>query len=578
MNPIWSDTRHSGRMLWISIALLGLGLSMPPRGYAVDPQVLEAENQRVNVVEAISRATVCVFEGKGGGSGVLISPDGYTLTNFHVVKSAGDFMKCGLNDGKLYDAVKVGIDPTGDVALIKLLGREDFPYAPMGDSDRVQLGDEVYTVGNPFLLAADFHSSVSNGIVSGTHRYQYPAGTFLEYTDCIQVDAAINPGNSGGPLFNAIGEVVGINGRASFERRGRVNTGAGYAISINQIKYFMDHLKAGRIVDHATLGATVVTDDEGTVLFNNVLDDSSVYKRGLRPEDELTTFAGRSLQTVNQFKNVLGIYPAGWPVIINYRHETEPRSLLVRLPSLHTEEELRREVEPAPNPLQQFQKLKEKLIPSGPAEFKGVMEKRKGFVNFHFNRQHQARVLAPLKKQLKPGSNSDTWTFEGTARGNIPFELVLASPAVGFRYGRERYFQPLDGSDVIDEPAGTGGFLAAMDQLRKMLTSPENSFTDIYYWGSEPLDAEGPQVDVLLSTWENLETRWYFNQKTGDFLGLDSRRVEDSEACELRFQTLKMFGDQISPAGLTASYAGKVIYELRFNNLTITASRQEVQP
>ena len=89
------------------------------------------------------------------------------------------------------------------------------------------------------------------------HRYQYPAGTLLEYTDCIQTDAAINPGNSGGPLFDAEGRLIGINGRGSFEKRGRVNVGVGYAISINQIKNFLGRLKSGRIVDHATLGARV---------------------------------------------------------------------------------------------------------------------------------------------------------------------------------------------------------------------------------------------------------------------------------------------------------------------------------
>ena len=149
----------------------------------------------------------------------------------------------------------VGIDPTGDVALIKLLGREDFPAAELGDSDLVRAGDWCFAVGNPFLLATDFQPSISYGIVSGVHRYQPPAGTLLEYTDCIQTDAAINPGNSGGPLFDAQGRLIGINGRGSFEKRGRVNVGVGYAISINQIKKFLGCLHSGRIVDHATLGS-----------------------------------------------------------------------------------------------------------------------------------------------------------------------------------------------------------------------------------------------------------------------------------------------------------------------------------
>src|SRR2546421_468383 len=148
-------------------------------------------------------------------------------------------MHCGLPDGVLYDAVLVGLDKVGDVALIKLLPKkagQDFPVAPLGDSDLVKEGDWSLAMGNPFLLATDFTPTVTFGLVSGVHRYQYPAGTLLEYTDCIQTDTSINPGNSGGPLFNMDGELIGINGRISLEKRGRVNVGVGYAISINQIK------------------------------------------------------------------------------------------------------------------------------------------------------------------------------------------------------------------------------------------------------------------------------------------------------------------------------------------------------
>jgi S1-C subfamily serine protease len=248
-------------------------------------------------------------------------------------------MKCGLNDGNLYDAVIVGIDPTGDVALIKLLGRDDFPAATLGDSDRVKVGDWVYAMGNPFLLANDFQPTVTYGIVSGTHRYQYPAGTFLEYTDCLQVDASINPGNSGGPLFNERGELIGINGRISVDKRGRVNSGAGFAISINQIKHFLGHLKGGRIVDHATLGATVTTETDGTIVVKDILEQSEAYRRGLREDDEVVSFAGRPIRSVNQFKNILGIFPSGWQLPLVYRREGQKHEIYVRLRTLHRKSE-----------------------------------------------------------------------------------------------------------------------------------------------------------------------------------------------------------------------------------------------
>src|ERR1700685_4415229 len=166
--------------------------------------------------------------------------------------------------------------------------------------------------GTPFLLATDFTPTVTFGLISGVHRYQYPAGTFLEYTDCIQIDTSINPGNSGGPLFNMKGEVIGINGRGSFDKRGRVNSGVGYAISINQIKNFLGHLKAGLDADHASLGALVRTEAESNGIGKNkvtsILDEADAIRRGLDVDDEIVSFAGRLISSDNHYKNILGIF------------------------------------------------------------------------------------------------------------------------------------------------------------------------------------------------------------------------------------------------------------------------------
>src|SRR5437773_7793766 len=197
-------------------------------------------------------------------------------------------MQCGLPDGLLYDAALVGLDKVGDVALIKLLPQkkgQDFPFAKLGDSDKLKAGDWSMAMGNPFLLATDFNPTVTFGLVSGVHRYQYPEGTLLEYTDCIQVDTSINPGNSGGPLFNMEGELVGINGRGSFDKRGRINSGVGYAISINQIKNFLGHLHSGLDTDHATLGALIKSEAEEGIgdkmVVNSILEDADAFRRGL---------------------------------------------------------------------------------------------------------------------------------------------------------------------------------------------------------------------------------------------------------------------------------------------------------
>ncbi len=304
---------RAGRRVLVLLAAAVCGLAGVAQA-EVDPAVMQAEAERIAVMARAREPALAIFSngGQGGGSGVVISPDGYALSNFHVTKGCGEAMKCGMAHGGLYDAVIVGIDPVGDVALIKLFGRDDFPFAEFGDSDAVSVGDWAYCVGNPFLLATDFQPTVTYGIISGVHRYQYPAGTLLEYADCMQTDASINPGNSGGPLFDMQGRLIGINGRGSFEKRGRVNVGVGYAISINQIKNFLGCLKSGRILDHATLGARLASQEDGSVIVADILEDSDAYRRGLRYGDEVVRFGGRPIRTVNAFKNVLGIYPKGW--------------------------------------------------------------------------------------------------------------------------------------------------------------------------------------------------------------------------------------------------------------------------
>src|SRR5713226_6806551 len=289
--------------LFVSGMFMALLALSAVRARDVDKRVLEDEARRVAVIEKIKPTVAAVFSpgGQGGGTGVVISKDGYALTNFHVVAGSGPVMQCGLPDGVFYDAVVVGTDQVGDVALLKLLPKKegkDFPYAPLGNSDNVKPGDWSLALGNPFLLATDFTPTVTFGLISGVHRYQYPEGSkgLLEYTDCIQFDTSINPGNSGGPLFNMNGEIIGINGRGSFDKRGRVNSGVGYAISMNQIRNFMGHLRAGLDADHATLGAIIenkAEEGQSGMMVTSILENSDARRRGLDLNDELVSFAGR---------------------------------------------------------------------------------------------------------------------------------------------------------------------------------------------------------------------------------------------------------------------------------------------
>ena len=147
--------------------------------------------------------------------------------------------------------------------------------------------------------------------------------------------------------------MIGINGRGSFEKRGRVNVGVGYAISINQIKNFMGLLASGRIVDHATLGATATTDEGARVVVTNLLESADAYRRGLRYGDELLTLAGRRIDSANTLKNVLGTLPKGWRVPLTVcRGDEQFEHARAARTGVHADEELlklsRQEIMPQP--------------------------------------------------------------------------------------------------------------------------------------------------------------------------------------------------------------------------------------
>jgi len=321
-------TRHK-----LLAALLAAFL-VTPAGLAQEDkdlaQAIRLQQSRVELVRKITPAVCAIFRGGGGGSGVIISPDGWVLSNFHVT-GFSKTLRVGLPDHKIYKATVIGVDPTGDIALLKLHGKKVWPYAPLGDSDSLELGEWVIAAGNPFLLATDFSPTVTMGVVSGTHRFLSGAGGFrLTYPDAISTDAPINPGNSGGPLFNMAGEVVGINGRISLRDRGRVNIGAGYAISANAIKNLLGTLHSGEIVERGNMDATVRNQD-GKVLFDQMFEDSAAHNAGLRIGDELLEFDGQPIRTANQFMNRIWVLISGWKIKVVIRRDGKRQTFWVTL-------------------------------------------------------------------------------------------------------------------------------------------------------------------------------------------------------------------------------------------------------
>lgn len=512
-----------------------------------------AEAERVKAVNKVKPAVVAVFArgGRGGGSGVVIDPEGYALTNFHVASPCGTFMQAGLPNGVLYDAVLVGQDKVGDVALIKLIPKkegEPFPFVELGDSDTVKAGDWSLAMGNPFLLATDFTPSVSFGLVSGVNRYQYPEGQFLEYTDCIQFDTTINPGNSGGPLFNLKGQLIGINGRGSFafDKRFRINCGVGYAISINQIKNFLGHLYAGIDADHATLGARVESlgedADLSRMVVREILDDVDAQRRGLQEGDELISFAGRPVTSVNQYKNILGIFPKDWRVpMVFRRNETERKEILVRLQSYQAQVIQPKKENQPPQPRPQPKEPEGAPVPT---DVKKMFKEKKGFANFYFNELAQAKLLDRFKKLGDFSAFGGAWNIEGrfaqegrNGRFSVAIteeiDEVLKSPKPKSTVQLNEvpyvlYPLQIGRSDVDrSEPPRSGGLAMAFYHLHRFLTKSPKDFESafqhggnepIYVFptdGSKPVDLKESRIlcEVIRTEHGAVPCKWYFFRK-----------------------------------------------------------------
>jgi serine protease Do len=235
------------------------------------------------------------FKQHGLGSGVIVSPDGYILTNNHVVGNAEE-IHVTLMDKREFTAKVIGKDPKTDLALIKIDTKTPLPSAQLGDSNQTEVGDWVVAIGNPF----GFTLTVTAGIVSAKGRIL--GGN---YDDFIQTDASINPGNSGGPLFNTAGQVIGIN-TLIYSRTGTSN-GIGFAVPVDMARHVMDQLKAhGRVV-RGWLGVEIqeVTADlaqsfglekpEGA-LVASVDKDSPAAKAGLERGDIVLKFNGQPIQ------------------------------------------------------------------------------------------------------------------------------------------------------------------------------------------------------------------------------------------------------------------------------------------
>jgi serine protease Do len=245
---------------------------------------------------------------RSSGSGFLIDPSGLIVTNAHVVEDV-DWLQVRLADGRRFGGKVVGVDGRVDLALVRIEGAADLPTLPLGDSNRLRVGEFVMALGHPFGL----EQTVSFGIVS---RKGAPLTVASPGFDFIQTDAAINPGNSGGPLVNMAGQVVGVNSMAT--RNGSI----GFAIPSNLVKLLVPQLATKGKVEWGWLGVSISEigdDDLGRlklveakgVLVRGVMPGEPADQGGLKPDDVIIALGGVSLDAPGDLQRVVSTTPVG---------------------------------------------------------------------------------------------------------------------------------------------------------------------------------------------------------------------------------------------------------------------------
>ena len=274
---------------------------------------------------------------QGAGSGVILSKDGYVLTNNHVVEGA-DEITVTTGKGDEYEAEVVGTDPRTDLAVIKVKGK-DLPAAKLGDSDRVEVGEWVLAVGNPFQL----ENTVTAGIISARGRSNVG---LADYEDFIQTDAAINPGNSGGPLVNLDGEVIGINTAIATRTGGFM--GVGFAIPINMAKRIMEQLIKKGKVTRGWLGIYIqpITSElkdqfklkstEGAIVAD-VNEGGPADKAGMRRGDVIVAYRGEKVKDPNNLRNLVAATGVGAVADVKVVRNGKQKTLRVKIGELPEE-------------------------------------------------------------------------------------------------------------------------------------------------------------------------------------------------------------------------------------------------
>ena len=268
------------------------------------------------------------------GSGVIISSDGYIVTNNHVIKGS-DEIEIILNDNNKYVAELIGIDPSTDIALLKI-DADNLPYIPFGNSDSLRIGAWVLAVGNPFNLS----STVTAGIVSAKGRNINILEDNAAIESFIQTDAAVNPGNSGGALVDISGKLIGIN--TAIASPTGAYAGYSFAVPANLVKKVIQDLKDFGIVQRGFLGVTIRNvdaelakdlnlDDLNGVYIDNVLERSAADDAGLEPKDVIKAINGINVNTAPKLQEVVAQFRPGDEIQVIYSRDGKMKEATITL-------------------------------------------------------------------------------------------------------------------------------------------------------------------------------------------------------------------------------------------------------
>ena len=317
----------------------------------IDPKSIEGVANKVSqsVVSIVSKSQKGTkyfssgFGSASAGTGIIVSENGYILTNKHVVEGSSDILIV-TNDGNSYDNVKIiTTDPLSDIAILKISNAKGLKAAELGDSKALNIGQQVIAIGNAL---GEYDGTVTSGIISGVGRTVNASSddgaTKETLTDMIQTDAAINSGNSGGPLVNAQGQVVGVNTAVASEAQG-----IGFAIPISSVKGILKSITEGKTPNRAYLGANYISVNpqvqkaynlnvsKGALIKNrngkSIISGSPAQKAGLKDGDIITKIDDIEISKNISLGSLIGEKSAGDKVKITYIRDGKESTSIVTL-------------------------------------------------------------------------------------------------------------------------------------------------------------------------------------------------------------------------------------------------------